>query len=149
MGVPVVAVVRDMPEAFYLVLTIMIFLLCMAVLLLIYLPKMFLQHKYAKMTVSEQRRALQACLNRSSVTKSVQEGEASLSVRNFALNSNSERNSEYSVPPKPFLETIASGVEELAIQEENSLSRDSTEAPTKIATEIKLKTSYQDQKAMR
>jgi gamma-aminobutyric acid type B receptor len=149
MGVPVVAVVRDMPEAFYLVLTIMIFLLCMAVLLLIYLPKMFLQHKYAKMTVSEQRRALQACLNRSSVTKSVQEGEASLSVRNFALNSNSERNSVYSVPPKPFLETIASGVEELAIQEENSLSRDSTEAPTKIATEIKLETSYQDQKAMR
>ena len=68
MGIPVVAIVRNMPEAFYLVLAILIFLLCMLVLVLIYLPKMLMQRKYAGMTDVEQKRAIQTSLQRSSGT---------------------------------------------------------------------------------
>lgn len=57
-GIPVIVVVKDMPEAYYLVLTFTIFLLSMAVLLLIFLPKMSLLKEYAGKTEQEQRRML-------------------------------------------------------------------------------------------
>lgn len=49
-GIPVVAVVRDIPEAFYLVLTFVIFVLCMVILLLVFLPKMIIRVQYAGMS---------------------------------------------------------------------------------------------------
>ena len=55
-GIPVVSVVRDIPEAFYLILTFTIFVLCLAVLLLIFLPKIAMQHKYAQMSKKDQKK---------------------------------------------------------------------------------------------
>jgi hypothetical protein len=57
-GIPVVAVVKDIPEAFYLILTFLLFAVCMAVLLLIFLPKVLVQRTYGKMTPTEQRKAM-------------------------------------------------------------------------------------------
>ncbi|GAX15871.1 hypothetical protein FisN_2Lh399 [Fistulifera solaris] len=57
-GVPVLIVVRNMPEAYYILLTMMIFILCMALLLLIFLPKIFIQKKYAGLSEEEQRKML-------------------------------------------------------------------------------------------
>ena len=59
-GIPIVVVVRDMPEAYYLVMTFMIFVLCMAVLLLIFLPKYFSHRAYTKLSPSDQRKVLMA-----------------------------------------------------------------------------------------
>ena len=58
-GAPVLIVVRNMPEAYYILLTMMIFILCMAILLLIFLPKISIQRKYAGLSEVEQRKMLQ------------------------------------------------------------------------------------------
>ena len=57
-GIPVAAVVRDNPRAFYVVLSLIIFLLSMVVLLLIFLPKMTMQQYYSHKSETEQRRMI-------------------------------------------------------------------------------------------
>ena len=57
-GIPMVAIVKDIPEAYYLVLTFIIFGLSMVILLLIFLPKIYMQRRYSKLSVAEQRRAM-------------------------------------------------------------------------------------------
>ena len=57
-GIPMVAIVKDIPEAYYLVLTFIIFGLSMVILLLIFLPKIYMHQKYSKLSVAEQRRAM-------------------------------------------------------------------------------------------
>lgn len=64
-GVPIVAVVRNIPVAFYLVLTFLIFLLCMAVILFIFVPKVSLQKKYTKLSRKEQRDLMASKLKQS------------------------------------------------------------------------------------
>lgn len=68
-GIPVVAVVRDTPQAFYLVLALLIFILCTVTLLLIFLPKFMMQLKFAKMSPSEQRRHMEGSVYRSTGSK--------------------------------------------------------------------------------
>lgn len=65
-GIPVVLVVRDSPQAYYLVVSLMIFLLSMAILFLIFLPKMFMHRAYAKLTDAEQRRKIGVSVRMSS-----------------------------------------------------------------------------------
>jgi hypothetical protein len=57
-GIPIVAMVREAPEVFYLVLTFLIFLLSMVVMLLIFLPKMLMQRKYSRLSKSEQKKMM-------------------------------------------------------------------------------------------
>ena len=84
-GIPVVVVVMDLPRAYYMVLTIVIFLLCMTVLLLIFLPKIFMHRTYAGLSEVEQRRMLARSLKQSSM------GHRRLSDRDCA---DSSRNNE-------------------------------------------------------
>lgn len=65
-GIPVVAVVRTIPEAFYLTVTFLIFVVCMVVLWLIFLPKMLMQRRYAKLSPQEQKRAMAVSVKLSS-----------------------------------------------------------------------------------
>jgi hypothetical protein len=58
LGVPVFLVVQDSPPAFYLTMSFMIFVICMGVLLLIFLPKMVLAADYSQRSIVEQRRLL-------------------------------------------------------------------------------------------
>jgi hypothetical protein len=57
-GIPVVAITRDIPEAFYLVLSFLVFMVCMAVLSLVFLPKIIMQRAYAKLSLAEQRKKM-------------------------------------------------------------------------------------------
>ena len=57
-GVPVVVVVREMPRAYYVVLSLTIFLLSMAVLGLIFGPKIAMQKRYLGKSPAEQARIL-------------------------------------------------------------------------------------------
>jgi hypothetical protein len=57
-GIPVVAITRDIPEAFYLVFSFLVFVVCMAVLSLIFVPKIIMQRAYAKLSLAEQRRKM-------------------------------------------------------------------------------------------
>mmetsp|Transcript_42300 Transcript_42300/g.101851 ORF Transcript_42300/g.101851 Transcript_42300/m.101851 type:complete len:984 (+) Transcript_42300:2049-5000(+) len=66
-GIPIVAIVREIPEAFYLVLTFLIFILSVILLALIFIPKMSMQHIYSKMSVATQRRHLKQSVRQSSV----------------------------------------------------------------------------------
>lgn len=63
-GVPVLVVVRNMPEAYYILLMMMIFILCMAILSLIFLPKIAIQRRYAGLSKEEQRKMLQETIRR-------------------------------------------------------------------------------------
>jgi hypothetical protein len=65
-GIPIVAVAKDIPEAFYLILTILLFVVCMVVLLLIFLPKILMQRRYGKMSIRDQKRAMAASVRLSS-----------------------------------------------------------------------------------
>jgi hypothetical protein len=64
-GLPIVAVVKDEPRAFYLVLVLTIFVLSEAILLLIFLPKMYLAHQYAGMSEAERRKAMSEGIKKS------------------------------------------------------------------------------------
>lgn len=57
-GIPLVTIVRKIPQAFYIVVTLLVFLLCLSILLLIFLPKVIMQRRCAGMSDSEQRKML-------------------------------------------------------------------------------------------
>ena len=65
-GIPIVAVAKDIPEAFYMILTFLLFVVCMTVLLLIFLPKMLVQRRYGRMTPDEQKKAMAVSVRLSS-----------------------------------------------------------------------------------
>ena len=56
-GVPIVIVAKSIPQAFYLILTFLIFVVSMVVLLLIFLPKIVMERKYAAMTPAQQKKS--------------------------------------------------------------------------------------------
>jgi ABC-type sugar transport system substrate-binding protein len=57
-GVPILFIVREQPQAFYLVLTFMVFVVCMAVLLLIFVPKVVMTEAFARRNEQEQRQLI-------------------------------------------------------------------------------------------
>lgn len=58
-GIPIViAVAKTQPETFYLTITMLIFVVCMAVLLLIFLPKVVINRRYNRMSLPEQMRTM-------------------------------------------------------------------------------------------
>jgi len=59
-ALPILAVVRDEPRSFYVVLVLTFFILSEGILLLIFLPKMSLAKKYAGMTAKQQKMAIAA-----------------------------------------------------------------------------------------
>ena len=73
-GIPIVAVVKDIPEAFYLVATFLIFVLCMVVLLLIFLPKIFMERTYAKLSHKEQKKMMAMSIRKSVKSSSGKSG---------------------------------------------------------------------------
>ena len=92
-GIPCVTIVRDNPKAFYLVLTLVIFILCMIILLLIFVPKVSIQKIYSGMTESEQKQAIAQSVRVSSglVSSSASPNSAPLSPVNEEAASDKER----------------------------------------------------------
>ena len=68
-GIPIVAVVRETPQAFYLVLAMLIFLLCTVTLSLIFLPKYIMQRRYAGLSESDQKKLIAQSVIRSAFGK--------------------------------------------------------------------------------
>jgi competence protein ComGC len=66
-GIPIVALVREIPETFYLVLTLLIFILCMVILLLIFLPKVLMQRAYANMSAADRTKMMAASVRKSAL----------------------------------------------------------------------------------
>ena len=66
-GIPVIAVVKDIPEAFYLVTVFLLFILSMVLLCLIFLPKILIQWQYSQLPEPEQKRMLTISVRRSAV----------------------------------------------------------------------------------
>jgi len=93
-GVPVIVVVRDEPIAYYLLLSFMIFLLCMVLLWLIFLPKMIMQRKYAGMSDEEQRRHLaKSMIHQPSTVEHFPADELESSDKHIAYRSGDSRTS--------------------------------------------------------
>lgn len=80
-GIPIVVVVRNIPKAFYLVLTFLLLLLCTVILFLIFLPMMVLQKKYTGMTRKDQQAMLTLKL-RNSIPGSSRRSPADSSLQN-------------------------------------------------------------------
>lgn len=83
-GIPIIAVVKDIPEAFYLVTVFLIFMLCLVVLSLVFLPKVKIQRKYAKLPPSEQRKMLAISVKKSALSSgsgAVVQGSSEMSSR--------------------------------------------------------------------
>lgn len=78
-GIPIAVVVRDIPAVYYLVLTFLLFLLCMAVILFIFLPKISLQKKYKQLTPQEQNRTMASKLRKSMDVRREQANSGSIS----------------------------------------------------------------------
>jgi hypothetical protein len=73
-GIPIVALVRDIPETFYVVLTLLIFVLCMVILLLIFLPKFLMERVYANMSAADRRKMMAMSVRKSSIHFSTMNG---------------------------------------------------------------------------
>ncbi|CAB9526275.1 acid type B receptor subunit 2 [Seminavis robusta] len=58
-GIPILIVAHDHPEALYLIIVCMIFVVSMAILLLIFIPKMVLMDNYARHSTRTQGRMIQ------------------------------------------------------------------------------------------
>lgn len=84
-GIPLVFVVRDIPEAFYLITVFMIFLLCMVVLAFIFLPKILKQISFAKLTPSQQQSILKKSICSSGSMRNLKDSK-SASLRNKSSN---------------------------------------------------------------
>ena len=84
MGIPILVVVQDYPEALYLVFVSMIFVVSMAVLLLIFVPKIVLMENYSRFSNRTQGRMIQTVIReqtqhkRSSAPSDVQAGVSGL-----------------------------------------------------------------------
>ena len=57
-SIPILMVVRESPQAFYLTTVFMVFCICMGVLLLIFVPKMRMAAQYSQLSVVEQNRKI-------------------------------------------------------------------------------------------
>eukprot|EP00977_Amphora_coffeiformis_P026195 scaffold24543_cov195-Amphora_coffeaeformis.AAC.18 len=53
-GVPIIVIAKDAPESFYLALVFFLFTLCMAILLLIFVPKMLSHRRFQSLSPEEQ-----------------------------------------------------------------------------------------------
>lgn len=93
MGVPILFIVRENPQAFYLVFTFMIFVICMATLLLIFAPKIVLTENFRKLSTREQRRLIRTSIEQTHRRQSPLLNRASMSFRRNA-NDTEERDDE-------------------------------------------------------
>ena len=57
-GLPILLVVRNSPQAFYLTMSFMLFVICMGVLLLIFIHKMVVEAEYSRRSQTEQKHML-------------------------------------------------------------------------------------------
>jgi hypothetical protein len=64
-GVPILFVVQENPQAFYLILIFMVFVICMAVLLLIFVPKVVMTEAFTRRNEQEQRQLIHRSIRRS------------------------------------------------------------------------------------
>jgi gamma-aminobutyric acid type B receptor len=64
-GVPILFVVRESPQAYYLVLVFMVFIVCIAVLLLIFVPKVIMAEEFSRQTPRQQTQTMRASIERS------------------------------------------------------------------------------------
>ncbi|CAB9497577.1 acid type B receptor subunit 2 [Seminavis robusta] len=70
MGVPILYMIRDNPEAYYLILVTTIFVVCMVTLSVIFLPKMLYVREFLSMSKESQMFTMKDAIQRSSVTSS-------------------------------------------------------------------------------
>jgi len=91
-GIPILFVVRSSPQAFYLTISFMLFVICMGVLMLIFIPKMVVAGEYSSRSLVEQQRMLLQCI-RESVTVQESTGVACSTPRSSA-SKNEERESK-------------------------------------------------------
>eukprot|EP00977_Amphora_coffeiformis_P016290 scaffold4990_cov176-Amphora_coffeaeformis.AAC.7 len=57
-GTPILFVVRNSPQAYYLAVVLMLFVICLGVLLLIFVPKMLISAEYSHRSLTDQRRMI-------------------------------------------------------------------------------------------
>lgn len=71
-GVPILLVVKNSPQAFYLTICFVIFVICMGILLLIFVPKIAIAADYSQRPLVEQRRMLMDHIRQSAEAMSSQ-----------------------------------------------------------------------------
>jgi ABC-type sugar transport system substrate-binding protein len=87
-GVPILFVVRENPQAFYLILIFMVFVICMAVLLLIFVPKVVMTEAFTRRNEQEQRQLILRSIRRSTSGRLLFPGvQSSASVSRLEPNS--------------------------------------------------------------
>jgi ABC-type sugar transport system substrate-binding protein len=120
-GLPVLFVVRDSPQAFYLVAVFMIFVICMAILLLIFVPKIILADAFKRRSEQEQRQLIFYSIRRSSTRSLRADRPNTPAVHRVS-------SSTFSVPddrvPSAMLRAAANNDHELISLEENEADSD-------------------------
>ena len=84
-GIPIVIVTRDIPEAFYLTLTFLLFALCMVILLLIFVPKIWMHGRYKQMSPAEQQKAMAVSIRQSVASRELSAQQFGSSVFRTAI----------------------------------------------------------------
>ena len=103
-GIPILFVVRDSPQAYYLVLAFMIFIICTVVLIVIFVPKMVLVGKHSHETEEEQKRRILSSIHqtRQSIQQKSYRLDSSMQFSGGSMaNSGIEEGSSTFNPPMP------------------------------------------------
>ncbi|CAB9497925.1 acid type B receptor subunit 2 [Seminavis robusta] len=66
-GIPVMFIVYDLPQAFYMVSTLLLFVISMVILMVIFFPKVLFTREFLSMSVGDQRAFIAQAIRRASV----------------------------------------------------------------------------------
>jgi ABC-type sugar transport system substrate-binding protein len=92
-GVPILFVERESPQTFYLVLTFMVFVTCMAVLLLIFVPKVVMTEAFTRRKEEERQQLILRSICRESSNHSALPGDIGVEQQSSMLAYRSETSS--------------------------------------------------------
>ena len=132
-GIPVVVVAKGQPSAYYLILTMVIFLVCEGLLILIFVPKIWLQRDYAGLSREQQKRLFESRIRE--ISESVRDFQARVrnapssdpvSSDNVRMNNSSEASSHVATT----VETYDSGSTSMEFRRLKHGGGSSTLSPT-------------------
>jgi gamma-aminobutyric acid type B receptor len=105
-GLPILAIVRDEPRAFYMVLTLMVFVLSESILLMIFLPKMQNAYAFSKLSEAEQKKVLSEQIKSSHKASTGMKSDHSNGLESSQENKNTRQFDAAAAPSKQVLRDI-------------------------------------------
>lgn len=91
-GIPVLFIVKDLPQAYYVVLVLLIFIICMVILMVMFVPKIVFAQQFMAMSHMEQKQFMTEVIRRTAKSSSRPKGSKGSTS---ATDSNTSKNNHH------------------------------------------------------